>query len=68
MKSYQSNLNENNWRKKIFKDGPTGTYYIFLNWVNWGGGGVRSKLIIFRGTLDTYFLSSFIDIHKAVSE
>ena len=38
MKSYQSDLNENNWRKKIFKDGPTGTY-IFPNWVNGGGGG-----------------------------
>ena len=62
MKSYQSDLNEKNWRKKIIKDGPTGTY-IFPNWVNWGVG-VRSKLIIFIGTLDTYFLSSFIDIHK----
>ena len=60
-------LNENNWRKKIFKDGLTGTY-IFPNWIHWGGGGVQVKINNIKRTLDTYFLSSFIDLHKAVSE
>ena len=43
MKSYQSDLNGNNWRKKTFKDRPTGTY-IFPNWVNRGEGGGQVEI------------------------